>query len=111
MTGKKITLAAISPDSVKKHHKFAKGEDIKYHLLSDVKLEATKGYGVLMKDSKIPVPSVFVISPDGKVRWKYIGKSITDRANMWEMIRQAEKYPAPKKQEKELDPLIPDNKF
>ena len=51
-----------------------------YPLLSDPTGKVIKRYGVynLLGDG-VATPSVFVISDDKSVAWKYVGKTVSDR--------------------------------
>ena len=48
-----------------------------------------KDYGVynLLRD-RLATPSTFIIDKDGVIRWKYIGRSISDRPSTEEVIKQ-----------------------
>jgi peroxiredoxin len=59
--------------------------------LSDEGLKTALAYGVAMDGDEIAVPSVFVIDKNMRIRFKYVGESISDRPSVSEIIAEAEK--------------------
>ncbi len=63
-------MVAISADSVASHERFAeKLGGLPFPLLSDVERQVTTAYGVLNDKGTGPRRSVFVIAPDGTIRY------------------------------------------
>tara|TARA_A100001037_G_C15099207_1_gene613070 strand:- start:78 stop:329 length:252 start_codon:yes stop_codon:yes gene_type:complete len=62
-----------------------------YPLLSDPTGKVIKHYGVynLLGDG-VAAPSVFVISNDKTVAWKYVGKTISDRPTVRTILSKVE---------------------
>lgn len=88
-------VIAVSPDRPEKVAAVSKGTDIEYTLLSDTKLEAARGFGVAYhasdemvarlasfdidieaasgeKHHLLPVPSVFILDTEGRIRFEYV---------------------------------------
>jgi peroxiredoxin len=53
--------------------------DIQFPLLFDEGLKTALAYGVAMDGDDIAVPSVFIVGTDMKVKFSYVGESVTDR--------------------------------
>ncbi len=73
-------LVAISMDNLEEMQGLSRHLGLDYPLLSDPTGKVIKRYGVynLLGDG-VATPSVFVISDDKSVAWKYVGKTISDR--------------------------------
>lgn len=87
--GKNIDLVAISADTREDLAAHGKKEEIFFPLLSDPNQKTIKAYGVLMEDSKIAVPAVFIVTKDGHIGWRYIGESMTDRPDSDVVFKKA----------------------
>jgi peroxiredoxin len=97
-------VLAISPDKVTNQNETKSKEDLKYTLLSDVKMEYARTMGIAFKlDEKIkkryegygidlaetsgenhyqlPVPAVFVVDKKGVIQFSYINPSYDVRLN------------------------------
>ncbi|WIE65810.1 peroxiredoxin [Curtobacterium sp. MCLR17_036] len=62
----------ISPQALDSHEAFARGSSLTFPLLSDTSGEVIRAYGV--NAPGLPLRrSVFVIGPDGLVRWRHVG--------------------------------------
>ena len=75
-------LVAISMDSREETEELMRELGLNYHVLPDPTGKVVKKYGVynLLGDG-VAAPSVFVISRNQLVSWKYIGESVSDRPN------------------------------
>lgn len=62
---------------------------LEFPIMYDPQAEVVKEYGVfnLLNDDRA-TPSTFVIDTQGKIRWKYVGRSISDRASNQTIIAQ-----------------------
>ncbi|WP_405664348.1 peroxiredoxin [Streptomyces sp. NBC_01166] len=61
----------ISPQGVDSHEAFARGHDLRMPLLADTGRETARAYGVAAPGIGVR-RSVFLIGPDGVVRWKHV---------------------------------------
>ncbi|WP_405693521.1 MULTISPECIES: peroxiredoxin [unclassified Streptomyces] len=61
----------ISPQGVDSHESFARGHDLRMPLLADTGRETTRAYGVAAPGIGVR-RSVFLIGPDGVLRWKHV---------------------------------------
>jgi thioredoxin-dependent peroxiredoxin len=67
--GPDVVVVGISPDSLATHRRFAAGLNLPFRLLSDPGQEVARRYAT--KDrSGYPRRAVYVIGPDGKVRYR-----------------------------------------
>ncbi|MFD7897064.1 peroxiredoxin [Streptomyces sp. NPDC059743] len=62
---------AISPQGLDAHEEFARGNNLRMPLLADTERTAAKLFGVAAPGIGIR-RSVFLIGPDGRVRWQHI---------------------------------------
>lgn len=88
-------VLGISTDDTPSHLKFAEKHALSYPLLSDVKLEVSKAYGVLLPGG-ISNRVTFLIDPQGKVadrldwvNWFNYGKSVADRLKALQTTKEA----------------------
>ena len=61
----------ISPQGVDSHESFARGHDLRMPLLADTGRETARAYGVTAPGIGVR-RSVFLIGPDGVLRWKHV---------------------------------------
>ncbi|MFE3513792.1 peroxiredoxin [Streptomyces sp. NPDC059166] len=61
----------ISPQGVDSHESFARGHDLRMPLLADTGRETARAYGVAAPGIGVR-RSVFLIGPDGVLRWKHV---------------------------------------
>lgn len=61
----------ISPQGVDSHEDFARGHGLRMPLLADTDRETTRAYGVAAPGIGVR-RSVFLIGPDGVLRWKHV---------------------------------------
>jgi peroxiredoxin len=73
-------LVAISMDSREETEELMRELGLNYHVLPDPTGKVVKKYGVynLLGDG-VATPSIFIMSSEKSVNWKYIGESISDR--------------------------------
>ena len=66
-----------------------KGFGLEFPVLYDPKARVARMYGVydLLGDG-LAAPAVFVLDKEGKIRWRYIGKDLTDRPDNALIIEQ-----------------------
>lgn len=60
---------------------------MRFLLISDVKRQITKLYGVLHPTEGVARPSVFIVDKRGIVRYRYIGKDYTDRPSIKSLLQ------------------------
>ncbi len=60
-------------------------------MVLDTDREAAAAYGVLKADGKGVRPATFVIDREGMIRWKYVGKSASDRPDMETVLAEVRK--------------------
>ncbi|MFD6279700.1 peroxiredoxin [Streptomyces sp. NPDC060209] len=61
----------ISPQGVDSHESFARGHDLRMPLLADTGRETARAYGITAPGIGVR-RSVFLIGPDGVLRWKHV---------------------------------------
>ncbi len=86
-----VSLVAISVDTLEESVGLAGKLGITYPLLADPGLKAALAFGVAMDGDDIAVPSVFVIGKDKKVKFAYVGESVTDRPSPDTILEAATK--------------------
>lgn len=70
------TLVAISADPPEKSKRLGETLTLTYPLLSDPKLEAIQGFGVVQAVGGLALSAVFVIDKDGVIRWTQVGEAV-----------------------------------
>lgn len=87
-----MSLAAISIDSPVKGLEMAELTGAGFPILSDVDAEVTRDYGVynLLKDN-LATPSVFIVAPGGRIEWRYVGQSISDRLGPDQILAEVDR--------------------
>ncbi len=68
-------VMGVSVDSPFAQKEFAKQNGVEYPLLSDLKREISRSYGVYLEDRGISNRTTFVIDKDGKIRSIEAGNS------------------------------------
>jgi peroxiredoxin len=61
-------------------------EPLRMELLCDPTRAATKALGIFDAEHDIALPAILIMGPQGDVRWKYVGDSITDRPDEEEVV-------------------------
>ncbi|MEQ1693020.1 MAG: redoxin domain-containing protein [Gemmatimonas sp.] len=67
-----VEVLPISVDAVPSLKEFRSKYDMKVHLLSDFKREASRGFGVMREDTLVAKRSYFLIDKAGLVRWAHV---------------------------------------
>lgn len=76
-----LQLVGISPDTIDKLVEMRETANLTFPLLSDVDFEAAKAFGVAFKKGNraLPVPSVFVLAPNGSIQYLYVNPNYRER--------------------------------
>ena len=80
---------AISTDDLSDASYLAGRTGVPFPILYNPSGDVVKDYEVfnLLRDN-LPTPSTFIIDGSGVIRWKYIGRGISDRPSVGEIISQ-----------------------
>ena len=83
------TVMAVSTDDLSKANLIAEGLGLPFPILYNPDASMVKDYGVynLLRD-RLATPSTFVIDKSGIIRWKFIGRGISDRPSTAEILTQ-----------------------
>lgn len=71
----------ISIDSTWSHKAWADALGLKHRLLSDMKRDAVKNYGLFLEDANIGKRATVIVDKKGKVRYKKVQEILTARDN------------------------------
>ena len=76
-----LQLVGISPDSIDKLVEMREAAKLTFPLLSDTDFEAAKAFGIAFKRGSraLPVPSIFVMAPNGNVQYLYVNPNYRER--------------------------------
>ena len=87
-----VSLAAISTDDIADALKMVELTGAEFAILSDKDAEVAKDYGVynLLNDG-VATPSAVIVSPEGDIEWKYVGRSISDRPTPDAILAQVDR--------------------
>ncbi|HEY5600056.1 MAG TPA: peroxiredoxin [Candidatus Manganitrophaceae bacterium] len=80
-TGADTEVFGISIDSTWSHKAWADALGLKHRLLSDMKREAVKKYGLFLEEGNIGKRATVVVDKNGKVRYKKVQEILTARDN------------------------------
>lgn len=58
----------------------------KFPLLMDPDAKTVKAFGVFNPEDKLSKPSVYLVGPDQKILYHYVGKDLTDRPPLTEVL-------------------------
>ncbi len=80
-------VVAISTDKLSEAAYVVEALGLEFPILYDPEATVVTDYGVfdLLKDG-LATPSTFLIDKEGNIRWKYVGKTISDRVSAQQMI-------------------------
>ena len=87
-----VSLAAISTDDMADALKMMELTGAEFAILSDQDAEVAKDYGVynLLRDG-VATPSAIIVSPEGDIKWQYVGRSVSDRPSPDEILAQVDR--------------------
>ena len=87
-----VSLAAISTDDMADALKMMELTGAEFAILSDKDAEVAKAYGVynLLRDG-VAAPSAIIVSPEGAIKWQYVGRSVSDRPTPDEILAQVDR--------------------
>ena len=87
-------LLAVSVDSVHSHKAWIQGDlgKINYPLASDMTKEVAKDYGVLLEEEGIALRGLFIINPEGVIKYSLIqdndiGRSVDETLRVLKALR------------------------
>lgn len=86
VTADKAAVLAISLDDAITHAATFEKIERKYPLLLDPEGKTIHAFGVYNPEDKLARPAVYLISSAGKVLYHYVGKSLTDRPTIQEVL-------------------------
>lgn len=93
-------LLAVSVDSQFSHKTWINGElgKINYPLASDMTKEVSKNYGVLLEDVGIALRGLFIIDPEGMIKYSVIqdndiGRSVDETLRVLKALKTGQLCP------------------
>ncbi len=66
------------------------GGPLGFPVLSDPTGAATRSFGVYDAEHDIALPAIVIVDASGKVAWKYVAESVTDRPEEDDVLRAVE---------------------
>jgi peroxiredoxin len=86
-----VSLAAISTDDIEDARNMAELSGAGFPILSDEEGGVARDYGVfsLLNDG-VAAPSAFIITPERRIVWRFVGESPSDRAAVEEILAQVD---------------------
>jgi len=82
LKGKGYQIVAISPDTPDKLNETGQKHSLGYQLISDSDYNAMDAFGIGFDNprrGKLPVPSVFLVTPDLQISFQYVNPNYRDR--------------------------------
>lgn len=99
---------AVSVDGIARNHALVAKLDLPFPVLADERASAIDAWGVYDPKAKIALPSLFLITPDLRVPYRYIGDDYADRPLLEELFaaldREAVTATAPRRLERTAPP-------
>lgn len=77
---------AISADSAEQGRKLIARLGLRFPLLADPELKVIGAYRLVQKGKDASVPAVFIVDRMGRIIYRQIGESITDRASVKQLL-------------------------
>jgi peroxiredoxin len=86
-----LQLVGISPDPVDKLVEIREKVELTFTLLSDPDFTAAKALGIAFKkgNQTLPVPSLFVLAPNGSIQYLYVNPNYRERLDDLVLIAMA----------------------
>ena len=86
-----VSLAAISTDDLADARNMAELSGAGFPILSDEDAAVARDYGVFnLLDDGVAAPSAFIITPERRIVWRFVGESSSDRAAVEEILAQVD---------------------
>ena len=85
-------VLAVSVDDAIVHSQTSLKIENKFPLLLDPDAKAIRSFGVYHPEEKMARPSLFLIGPDGKVLYHYVGKQMHDRPETSTVVEMVKHY-------------------
>jgi peroxiredoxin Q/BCP len=82
--GPDVVVVGVSADSLETHRRFAASLDLPFRLLSDPDLQVARRYGS-SGDGGRPRRTVFVVGPDGRVKYRNLQFNALDPRHYTEL--------------------------
>ena len=86
-----VSLAAISTDDIEDARNMAELSGAGFPILSDEEGGVARDYGVfnLLNDG-VAAPSAFIITPERRIVWRFVGDSPSDRPAVQDILAQVD---------------------
>ncbi len=81
-------MIAISADPIGEGRRAALEAKLTYPILSDATKMLITSWGVLHPQEGIARPSMFIVSKQGKIVWRYVGADANDRPALALVLKQ-----------------------
>lgn len=84
-------MIAISADPKEEQAKLASKLGLTFPLISDKDLKLAAAFGVRERGQDDSLPAVFIVDPNGVVRWARVGDNIVDRVSIGDLLLELAK--------------------
>ena len=84
-------MIAISADPKEEQAKLANKLGLTFPLISDKDLKLAAAFGVRERGQDDSLPAVFIVDPNGVVRWARVGDNIVDRVSIGDLLLELAK--------------------
>ena len=79
MRARRAELIAISVDPPEKSSQLAAKLGIDFPLLADLDRSTIRTYGVEDAENGVAWPAIFIVAPDGSIRWRSLAETYKER--------------------------------
>lgn len=81
-----MTLVSVSADEIDETRDFRSDDGIGYPMALDREGTTIRAWGLTERGEKHSVPAVFLVGRDGVIRFAQVGDSMSDRADLDEIL-------------------------
>lgn len=86
------TVLALSLDDAMIQSKTAEKIEKKFPILQDPDAKTVNAFGVFNPEDKLSRPSIFLVGPDRKILYHYVGQAISDRPPLATILQAVQHY-------------------
>jgi peroxiredoxin len=90
-----VTIVTVAADRRSKTEALSHAVHAPFSMLSDPDLKVINAWGVREDGKRIAAPCMFLVARGGLVRWRYLGKNMTDRPDLDKVLQIIDRLTPP----------------
>lgn len=87
-------MLTISADKPEKTEALSHAVHSPFSMLSDPGLGIIRAWGTREAGKHLSAPCMFLVGPQGRVQWRYLGKNMSDRPDLDQISRVIDRLPS-----------------